>query len=63
MTPQQMQFHCPHVPNYQKGCTPCSIRYVKFLRPSREKQVAYLSGLPAEVAQAVKEALRQEREA
>lgn len=46
MTPTQMQLHCTHTPYYQKGCITCNARYVKFLRPSRQKQDAYLAGLP-----------------
>jgi hypothetical protein len=46
MTPTQMQMHCTHAPYYQKGCITCNARYVIFLRPSRQKQDAYLAGLP-----------------
>lgn len=60
MTPTQMQLHCTHAPYYQKGCLACSVRYVKFLRPSREKQDAYLSGLPAATAEQVKAILEEE---
>ena len=51
---------CTHAPYYQKGCLACSVRYVKFLRPSREKQDAYLSGLPAATAEQVKAVLKKE---
>lgn len=62
MTPTEMQALCTHAPYYQKGCIPCSVRYVKFLRPSREKQEAYLTGLPVATAETVKDMLKKERE-
>lgn len=63
MTPSQFQILCTHAPNYQRGCLACSIRYMKMLRPSREKQDAYLATLPADRAQQVKEILKEERNA
>lgn len=63
MTPAEIRTLCTHAPNYQKGCLYCSVRYVKLLRPSREKQEAYLSGLLPAVAEQVKAILKQEREA
>lgn len=61
MTPAEMNAMCTHAPAYQKGCVSCSVRYVKFLRPSRSKQEAYLASLPGPIAQAVKEILMKER--
>lgn len=67
MTPAQMQAFCTHAPAYQKGCIPCSVRYIKMLRSpdrrmSRQLQEAHLEGLPAAAAEQVKEILRKERE-
>jgi len=62
MTPAELQMHCTHAPYYQKGCLACSVRYVKFLRPSREKQNAYLAGLTARDREQVVEMLKKERE-
>ncbi|AEC22305.1 hypothetical protein PT7_P069 (plasmid) [Pusillimonas sp. T7-7] len=45
MIPAELQFNCTHSPYYQKGCIACNARYVIFLRPSREKQDKFLSGL------------------
>lgn len=45
MTPAEMAQLCTHQPNYMKGCIACNARYVIFLRPSREKQDKFLSGL------------------
>ncbi|MAL02061.1 MAG: hypothetical protein CL536_07950 [Alcaligenaceae bacterium] len=61
MTPNQTKLFCTHAPYYQKGCIVCSARYVKMLRPSREKQDAYLAGLPVREAEQVKEMPVQER--
>lgn len=65
MTPAQMQALCTHAPAYQKGCIPCSVRYIKMLRSPdmcRRLQEAHLEGLPAAAAEQVKEILRKERE-
>lgn len=62
MTPAEIQALCGHAPYYQKGCLACSVRYVKFLRPSREKQNAYLAGLPERDRDQVIEILKKERE-
>lgn len=63
MTLTQLLALCTHAPYYQKGCLSCSVRCVKFLRPSREKQEAYLAGLSEKDAGMVKEALKQEKAA
>lgn len=60
MTPAEIQFRCTHAPYYQKGCLGCEVRYVKFLRPSREKQNAFLAGLPKHRAEQVIEILKSE---
>ena len=52
---------CEHAPNYMKGCIPCCVRYVKFLRPSREKQNTYLARLPETERETVLEILKRER--
>lgn len=61
MTPAEIDLRCTHAPYYQKGCIACSVRYVKFLRPSREKQNAYLAGLPEIERETVLEILKRER--
>ena len=63
MTPAQMQMHCTHAPYYQKGCIACNVRYVKFLRPSREKQDKFLSGLPEHARAQTLEVLKGEKDA
>jgi len=65
MTPAQMQAHCGHAPAYQKGCIPCSVRYMKMLRSpdkrlTRRLQDAHLAGLSGPIAEQVKEILRGE---
>lgn len=67
MTPAEMNAMCTHAPAYQKGCIPCSVRYMKMLRSpdqrlSRQKQNEYLASLPAPIANAVKDILIKERE-
>jgi len=66
MTPNEMNAHCGHAPAYQKGCIPCSVRYMKMLRSpdkrlSRKLQEAHLAGLAAPIAERVKEILRGEK--
>lgn len=61
MTPAEMAQLCTHAPYYQKGCIACNVRYVKFLRPSREKQNAYLAGLPEHERVQTMEILKGER--
>jgi len=67
MTPAEMNAMCTHAPAYQKGCIPCSVRYVKMLRSpdhrlTRQKQNAYLASLPGPIATTVKDILIKERE-
>jgi len=62
MTPAELQLNCTHAPYYQKGCIACNVRYVKFLRPSRAKQDAFLAGLPERERDQTIELLRKERE-
>lgn len=61
MTPTELQFNCTHAPYYQKGCLGCEVRYVKFLRPSREKQNSFLAGLPEHRRKEVIEILTGEK--
>ncbi|TEA78655.1 hypothetical protein ERE07_09675 [Allopusillimonas ginsengisoli] len=61
MTPTEFQLHCTHQPYYQKGCITCNARYVKLLRPSREKQDQYLAGLPTHEREQTIDILRKER--
>ena len=66
MTSAEMNAMCTHAPAYQKGCIPCSVRYVKMLRSpdhklSRRLQEQYLCGLPEIEAQTVVAILKQER--
>lgn len=61
MNAAQMQALCTHQPYYQKGCIACNARYVKFLRPSRQKQDAYLAGLPVHERVQTLEILKGER--
>lgn len=63
MTPVEIQALCTHQPYYQKGCIACNARYVKFLRPSRQKQDAYLAGLPVHERALTLEVLKGERAA
>ena len=63
MTPAEINALCTHAPYYQKGCIACSVRYVKFLRPSRDMQNRYLAGLPERDREQVLDILKQEREA
>jgi hypothetical protein len=56
---------CTHAPAYQKGCIPCSVRYMKMLRSpdarlSRKFQVQHLSGLTPEQTEQVKAILKGE---
>lgn len=65
MTPAEMAQLCTHSPYYQKGCIPCSVRYMKMLRSpdkrlSRRLQEAHLASLAAPIAERVKEILREE---
>lgn len=62
MTPEQIKSMCTHQPNYMKGCIACNVRYVIFLRPSREKQDKFLSGLPEHARVQTMEILRRERQ-
>jgi hypothetical protein len=67
MTSAEMNAMCTHAPAYQKGCIPCSVRYVKMLRSpdqrlSRQKQNEYLASLPGPIANTVKDILAKERQ-
>ena len=63
MTPNELQFNCTHSPAYQTGCLACQVRYMKMLRSadrklSRQKQDAFLSGLPKHRAAQVIDVLK-----
>ena len=63
MTPAQLQTLCTHAPYYQKGCITCNARYVIFLRPSREKQDKFLSGLSGHERAQTLEILKGQKDA
>lgn len=56
---------CEHAPTYQTGCLGCEVRYMKMLRSadrklSRQKQDAFLAGLPKHRAAQVIDVLKGE---